>query len=191
MEEEYRMQKAQADVVQIQNISTDGGNKIIHEDGTVRDSMISGETTLADHDDDNASTRGMMSPHSPRPGSVGVNGAGKDSENLDPPPGIPMIRISTESDRELDGDGESLKKDETKEEDPKVNGEARVNGFDAEDDKSGLEKPAIAAAGEEDQEKESGVQVPGPESFSFSNKRLCERWLDNLFMVLYEVRLVF
>jgi hypothetical protein len=29
--------------------------------------------------------------------------------------------------------------------------------------------------------------APVQEPFSFSNKRLCERWLDNLFMVLYEV----
>ena len=33
-----------------------------------------------------------------------------------------------------------------------------------------------------------GGQSPSQEPFSFSNKRLCERWLDNLFMVLYEVR---
>ncbi|KAF5356604.1 hypothetical protein D9758_008287 [Tetrapyrgos nigripes] len=209
MEEEYRMQKAHVDVTHVQNNNSAGGsgNRVIHEDGTVRDSIISGETTLADHgdggDDDNASTRGIVSPHSPRSASVstGVNGSGvgakeKDSDNLDPPPGIPMIRISTESDRELDGDGESLKKDEPvtePEEDTTkvdVNGETKpkVNGaFDADDDKSGLEKPAIAAAGEEDQEKDSSsVQAPGSESFSFSNKRLCERWLDNLFMVLYE-----
>ncbi|GAA5796497.1 hypothetical protein HPULCUR_001869 [Helicostylum pulchrum] len=40
-----------------------------------------------------------------------------------------------------------------------------------------VEKPT-QAADDEQQEKEV--------SFSFGNKRLCERWLDNLFMVLYE-----
>ncbi|KAI9483466.1 MAG: Chs5p-Arf1p-binding proteins-domain-containing protein [Benjaminiella poitrasii] len=37
--------------------------------------------------------------------------------------------------------------------------------------------------------KENSISTPHPSdgvSFSFSNKRLCERWLDNLFMVLYE-----
>ena len=41
------------------------------------------------------------------------------------------------------------------------------------------------------QEEDKGKgkeEPPSPsEPFSFSNKRLCERWLDNLFMVLYEV----
>ncbi|KAG0339926.1 hypothetical protein BG004_006627 [Podila humilis] len=47
-----------------------------------------------------------------------------------------------------------------------------------------IEKPRIAAASSEDDEEkeEEAVEL----SFSFSNKRLCDRWLDNLFMVLYE-----
>ena len=50
----------------------------------------------------------------------------------------------------------------------------------------GPQKPELAAA---DPEKEDGEGTPSSsETFSFSNKRLCERWLDNLFMVLYEVR---
>ncbi|THV07176.1 chaps-domain-containing protein [Dendrothele bispora CBS 962.96] len=179
MEEEYRMQKAQTEM-QSTTVNTNSSNQTIHEDGTVRDSMISGETTLADHgdDDDKASTRGMVSPHSPRSGSMGgVNGTGASS--LDAPPiGIPMIRVSSESDTELE-DGESSVKE--------LNGETKVNGFDVGDDRSGLEKPATAAAGEEEKDQEhSSQQLPGSESFSFSNKRLCERWLDNLFMVLYE-----
>lgn len=40
-----------------------------------------------------------------------------------------------------------------------------------------VEKPTQAA---DDEQQEQEV------SFSFGNKRLCERWLDNLFMVLYE-----
>ncbi|KAH9026286.1 Chs5p-Arf1p-binding proteins-domain-containing protein [Lactarius deliciosus] len=46
---------------------------------------------------------------------------------------------------------------------------------------------AAAAATVNWQPVPDGLQQPGgQESFSFSNKRLCERWLDNLFMVLYE-----
>lgn len=33
---------------------------------------------------------------------------------------------------------------------------------------------------------ESSKKAAADASFSFGNKRLCERWLDNLFMVLYE-----
>jgi hypothetical protein len=54
----------------------------------------------------------------------------------------------------------------------------------------GLQQPAQAAASEGDGENKDTTTIGGPggqESFSFSNKRLCERWLDNLFMVLYEV----
>ncbi|KAK4516559.1 uncharacterized protein ATC70_011533 [Mucor velutinosus] len=57
-----------------------------------------------------------------------------------------------------------------------------------------LERPTQAA---EDNSKTEGtstsndapINTPHPSdgvNFSFSNKRLCERWLDNLFMVLYE-----
>ncbi|KAJ3904552.1 Chs5p-Arf1p-binding proteins-domain-containing protein [Lentinula edodes] len=222
MEEEYRMQKAHGDISAVAN----GAGKAIHEDGTVRNSMISSDSaTLGDQgvDDDNASTRGMVSPHSPRKsGSLDVspgafaNGSTvsiassitKVGLGLDPHGGasltatIPTIRISTESDRDFDEDGNAT---DASPKGKDVNGDApkaTTNGFDNSRDVSefGLEKPAQAAAGTEegglgdDKDKESLHESPlpstqtqsGSESFSFSNKRLCERWLDNLFMVLYE-----
>ncbi|KAF6744819.1 chaps family protein [Ephemerocybe angulata] len=48
-----------------------------------------------------------------------------------------------------------------------------------------VEKP-VQAAGEDKQDSSDITAVAQAEPFSFSNKRLCERWLDNLFMVLYE-----
>ncbi|KAG9288555.1 hypothetical protein G9A89_006051 [Geosiphon pyriformis] len=55
-----------------------------------------------------------------------------------------------------------------------------------------LEKP-LQAANEEKNDSPSQHEEPNKETvtkkdyaFSFNNKRLCERWLDNLFMVLYE-----
>ncbi|KAF9972750.1 hypothetical protein BGZ73_004052 [Actinomortierella ambigua] len=49
------------------------------------------------------------------------------------------------------------------------------------------EKPRVAAAAPEDESDDSRAEEEEIElSFSFSNKRLCDRWLDNLFMVLYE-----
>ncbi|KAF9566530.1 chaps-domain-containing protein [Agrocybe pediades] len=197
MEEEYRMQKAQGEIQQAlgsaaspQSACSDAGNAIIHEDGSVvRPSM-----------DDKASTRGLMSPPSPKL-------KGKDNEDvngneLEPHAAIPTIRISTESLRDKDGESEATKveeegesvpakdkgkgkatedDDETVEEDDvsnhAVNGNGNANG-------AGLEKPSQAAG--EGEQNVNEAFTPAQEPFSFSNKRLCERWLDNLFMVLYE-----
>ncbi|KAF9130514.1 hypothetical protein BG015_003990, partial [Linnemannia schmuckeri] len=49
-----------------------------------------------------------------------------------------------------------------------------------------IEKPSIAAASSSDDEDNNNEEEEVELSFSFSNKRLCDRWLDNLFMVLYE-----
>lgn len=110
---------------------------------------------------------------------------------------IPTIRISTESARTPvngstpEGDGELPKK---------------------EREAAEVEKPAAAHAVAEDKAEaaataETGGVSPattadvngqpvangdsnGDQAISaFSNKRLCERWLDNLFLVLYEVRI--
>ena len=63
-----------------------------------------------------------------------------------------------------------------------ANGAVQQNGVQ----KHNLERP-VQAAGEGDQNVSEASPAPVQEPFSFSNKRLCERWLDNLFMVLYEV----
>ncbi|TFL00918.1 chaps family protein [Pterulicium gracile] len=167
MEEEYRMQKAQTDP---------------------RAPEANGDASQDAMDvhpkHENASTKALVSPSSPRSSSIGgdssitdetgdsstrVNGDEESSAGA----GIPTIRISTESDR-----------DQSKE-----TGGASVEG---------LEKPTLAAAGEEDEQvipnsasggghhNEAKSPAAQAEPFSFSNKRLCERWLDNLFMVLYE-----
>ncbi|KNZ82278.1 hypothetical protein J132_03794 [Termitomyces sp. J132] len=83
-------------------------------------------------------------------------------------------QVSTESDRERE---ENISRAVP----PKIhiNGEAETENDIADT----IEKPAQAAAGEE-KEEESELPAVAPEPFSFSNKRLCERWLDNLFMDL-------
>lgn len=162
MEEEYRMQKAQGDFA--------GHAR------TESEVSVSAEgTTLAEHGDeeDNASTRGMVSPGGSAVSAATspiseVNGNGNVvSEN-----GIPTIRISTEEDLN------------------KEDGAKTATAADT------LEKPVQAAAGDDETDGNvTGVEHKGKEPaspatqepFSFSNKRLCERWLDNLFMVLYEV----
>ncbi|KAF8886127.1 chaps family protein [Infundibulicybe gibba] len=169
MEEEYRMQKAQGDVNQViaaangsdVTIKENGLGVVIHEDGTAV-SLQSESNTLASINDDKASTRGMMSPHSPASGRMSL--AADANGSLDVGGTIPTIRISTESDRD-------------REEDVAANG---VRDADT------LEKPVQAAAGDNEQRDTDPSPLPTQEPFSFSNKRLCERWLDNLFMVLYE-----
>ena len=161
MEEEYRMQKAHSDVKRaslkangVQPSETDVSQMMIYEDGTVGRSST----------DDDSSTRAVVSPtpkDDPHGSSLHVNN------------NIPTIRISTESDRDLDDeatDDVGIDEDEIKQ-----------NGIH---NGAALEKPVQAAAGEDDAD---GDTLSAAEPFSFSNKRLCERWLDNLFMVLYEV----
>lgn len=167
------MQKAQADVASSAT-DRDSDTMVIHEDGTAArsskspESVVSKSTVLAKNDeaDDDASIRGVKeSPIDSK----------KSLDVVDP---IPTIRISTESDIEREKN-ESEKLD--------VNGnEATINGLQNVGDT--LEKPVQAAA---ENGLESGEALSTPtattDAFSFSNKRLCERWLDNLFMVLYEV----
>lgn len=84
---------------------------------------------------------------------------------------IPTIKISEHGDEEKKKEGE-----EDAEEADIVSTPVAT---------SGVQRPELAAA---DSEKQDGESSPNSsETFSFSNKRLCERWLDNLFMVLYEV----
>ncbi|KAJ7598439.1 Chs5p-Arf1p-binding proteins-domain-containing protein [Mycena floridula] len=116
-----------------------------------------GTVVAVGEDDDRASTRGMVSEPS-------INGA----EGT-----IPSIRISSSSEPEIVEE----KKDKGK-------GKARDSGF-SDSDATVVEKPSQAAANEGDEQPPLSP-LPSQEQFSFSNKRLCERWLDNLFMVLYE-----
>jgi len=198
MEEEYRMQKAQGDMQQAlgsaaspNSATSDVGSAVIYEDGSVRPSI-----------DDKASTRALVSPPSPK--LTGKDNEDVNGNELEPHAAIPTIRISTESLRAKDGESEVTKvnedtesippkdkgkgkateeDEETVEEEDSVqhatNGNGNVNG-------TNLNKP-VQAAGEGEQNINEASPTPAHEPFSFSNKRLCERWLDNLFMVLYEV----
>ncbi|KAN0109162.1 chaps domain containing protein [Russula decolorans] len=136
------------------------------------------EESLAD---DDASTKGVVTPRSGNredsPTSSDVQSTTQtyvDNEGV-----IPTIRISTESAREASLSAEKAAAP------AKMNGLENTNGDPAVE---GLQQPAQAAAGDTDGDSKDATPTggPGQESFSFSNKRLCERWLDNLFMVLYE-----
>ncbi|WRT68489.1 uncharacterized protein IL334_005465 [Kwoniella shivajii] len=132
---------------------------------------------LNGHADENTSTAGIRS-------SSDVDGA---SRGPNTPSDIPTIRISTESARTPNGtiSHHHHEKKESQQMD------------------TVLEKPEIAQTTEEphspigmkfdapnqgeqgeDQDQEGGEE--GSQPSAFANKRLCERWLDNLFLVLYE-----
>ena len=197
MEEEYRMQKAQNEPHPHGRQDSNSSQNVIHEDGSVLPSKQrphSPTTTLVPSTnggaDDDASVRAVKeSPvQRSRPGSLAITD-------------IPTIRISTESDGEHEREAaakEPEQQDESSEERKEEEGteesededSTKVNGTTPVVHAT-LEKPIQAAA-----DNSSGTEDASPapaataDSFSFSNKRLCERWLDNLFMVLYEVRLV-
>ncbi|KAF9085558.1 hypothetical protein BGX23_009544, partial [Mortierella sp. AD031] len=83
-----------------------------------------------------------------------------------------------DQDKDQDGDEAEEKEDEEIKAD-----EVKVDKADIKS--KHIEKPTVAAASSDDEDnnnEEEEVEL----SFSFSNKRLCDRWLDNLFMVLYE-----
>ncbi|KAF7323632.1 hypothetical protein MKEN_00583900 [Mycena kentingensis (nom. inval.)] len=178
MEEEYRMQKAATEIAHHMRSQSEGTTLGEGEDGA--------------NEHDNASTRGMVSPStdaispgpsptSPtNPNAPDLNGHGNSNGSADADAantsenGIPTITISTEAEmvkemEEKAAEAESITSGET---------QTIVSGAEA-----ALEKPEQAAASEEEALPDAEKKE---EAFSFSNKRLCERWLDNLFMVLYE-----
>jgi hypothetical protein len=182
MEEEYRKHKAHA--------SVDG-------DDTPRPN---------DFADDNASMKGMRSPRPMMHINTNLAGAtGEDQLDVPQTP-IPTIKISSESDHEREH--AALKKmgisangapdnipspvPEEREEDVQKSLATEIS-TGSEITKPEQVQPAAEdrkasdTTGEAANATDVGVTEPEDTGSSFNNKRLCERWLDNLFMSLYEV----
>lgn len=196
MEEEYRAQKATMSMQEVAN----GQGKVIMEDGSVRESTdMNGKTA-----DDDASIRAMNSPHETElipPPYTNANGSATATPTHLSSENIPVIKVSSESDRGDDTEAASIPPSspdlESVRDDESDGGQVITIGATAGDSVS---KPTTAAAPPADEEAgpEGPERTRSPrldhkanavsDGFSFSNKRLCERWLDNLFMVLYEVR---
>lgn len=188
MEEEYRAQKAAAaTTASTENLNGDG--QVIMEDGTVVGPSINGKSA-----DDDASIRAMQSPRDNKPLPSSGPGSVASVGKLEAPSQVPIIRVSSESDRShehVDGDDEHKANGAASSDAESESGQEITVGQTAA---QGLEKPSAVAANDEEPEN-TGRTSPRPnqeskgqsDAFSFSNKRLCERWLDNLFMVLYEV----
>jgi len=204
MEEEYRMQKAQTDIQKASTLSVNGsgvaeGNGERSDTYSVTDGVIyeDGTVSYSRRVDDNASTMGMVSPTTPN----GLGTHTTEDTNLAQPMSIPTIRVSTESNRVARGKQEAQEAQEAvlvedagnavKENEPVKESMTEREGLEIQ----GLERPvqAAAAAATAVGEEKGGLVASDAslgstaEAFSFSTKRLCERWLDNLFMVLYEV----
>ena len=195
MEEEYRMQKAHDGQHPHGRQDSTSSQDVIHEDGSVlprkkqpTSQVATLVTDASGGADDDASVRAVKeSPtHKSRQTSLAVAD-------------IPTIRISTESDG--DREREAIVRETTKEAEQRGSqkeeeGEGTEESEDEDSTKVNgptpvvhdtLEKPIQAAADNSGAEDASTTPTATNDSFSFSNKRLCERWLDNLFMVLYEV----
>ena len=207
------MQKTQGDIRQVLSATSvsdsgresDVGSTVIHEDGTVvRSSM-----------DDRASTRGIIAPSPTTPSYANANddepvsavptiristesSRGDDDKEEDKTANHSKSEDNDEEEEEgKDELEESVSASEDTVDRKKEKGKAKEVYVDEEKgqdvpiangaiQQNGVRKP-VQAAGEGDQNVNEASPAPAQEPFSFSNKRLCERWLDNLFMVLYEV----
>lgn len=160
---------------------------------------------------DEASTRAIRSPGvtQSREESSGRTGYGDAQLEVSKSP-IPTIRISTESDHEREkaasqaANGKvhppSTIQEESEgagqgEAEPEVPISLAQTPEPAHTAAEAFPEPQHAANGEAKGKQKVTLKLEEDEAaeeseLSFSNKRLCERWLDNLFMVLYEVSLV-
>lgn len=160
MEEEYRQHKTTAS---------------IDAAALARAGAAGAAGANGDGDDENASTRAIHSP---------------DSDAAISRATTPTITVSHhDDDATLNGEdeqpakatehgGPSAAKDAEDAEDAK--GAAASH----EDERQRVPHPELERPGE--LAHEAADEAEGFEGSAFSNKRLCERWLDNLFLVLYE-----
>ena len=163
MEEEYRNQKAQAAAESMEDgeAQINGANHE-PEGASIHDSLATAvDGKVADDDnDDNASTRGMVTP-SRQSTSTEPEDAAQPMDEADGPPSAQA-------------------------EGPAPNGVQKSTGF--AHGSGGVNKPGKAAASEidetEDELRKNHIKA---DATALNSKRLCERWLDNMFMCLYEV----
>lgn len=178
MEEEYRQHKSSASV-----------------DATARNGGGAGE------DDENASTRAIHSP---------------DSEDGISRAATPTIMVSNHDEEAANGESKAEGAEGTEGTEGAGGAEGEVDAKKAEDttatedsakasatekegDKASKRTSTDLAAAEKKKVAHPALERPeqlahdstadeteGFEGSAFSNKRLCERWLDNLFLVLYE-----
>ncbi|GAA5965522.1 hypothetical protein JCM3765_007363 [Sporobolomyces pararoseus] len=192
MEEEYRMHRAQdmtGDSPMAPPKDGEGDDESVKEGFgplAIATDEESDSGSIRRRDDNSTPTQTTAAAVSSPPVSlppngvpiIAVNGETSDGEQVvpdsdDDQPGIPTIKVSTESDGERER--EELKKFEASEEGRKAREIEKPGQAKQEDEKENDENTAADTAAAKDGAG-NGLE----------NKRLCERWLDNLFMVLYE-----
>jgi len=210
MEEEYRMQKAVDDIrpsldedEEGRDADRDSSTGHEDEDSASTRAMVSppGSPRHTNGDvpasDVGSSTLASHSHHAPQP----------STDSVIPGPDVPIIKVSDEPEwQEADkakaestvnlNNNANGNDAETDVADMMVNGDdniAKTDDLETTETETIVSKPEQAAAGPSEETTTSAAENVTAENersegFSFSNKRLCERWLDNLFMVLYEVR---
>lgn len=183
MEEEYRIQK------QAQEEGSSGAHAQARRSKGEEELSVGQKNGDAEGGaDDDASIRAMRA----QPNGAEAEGNGDQSiiatplsPSAEPPASpIPEIRISEHSDQApevpqsaLDGPAPGVEKPATT--------HLPSTGEVGEDEKAKESAGGVienGAVGTESAHAAAETMSPG-----FTNKRLCERWLDNLFMVLYEV----
>ncbi|KAA1138224.1 hypothetical protein PGTUg99_021515 [Puccinia graminis f. sp. tritici] len=170
MEEEYRQQRSETE---------QQGSFQSHAKRFSTSAMGNGETKDASDDAPNASSRKEPSPDP------------QASAAYNPPSPIPTITVSDSEDHrpsEARNPAEASKSDDESRPDSPV-GLDEASRSPMAGPASGVDKPIAAhpSSGITDKQSENtaSTATAAPRN-TFMNKRLCERWLDNLFMVLYE-----
>ncbi|KAI8353278.1 Chs5p-Arf1p-binding proteins-domain-containing protein [Choanephora cucurbitarum] len=184
MEEEYRMQKAKED--------TQKSSVSIHEQPQTYNDVKQPASASSEESEEKPSSEVTKGDAEHQENNETQNEeeskdeGDKDDENKD------------EGDETTEDKAEEGKDEEEKKETEEVAEQMENIDLNAEDSATAvkvehtpLERPVQAAEdnSKSDAKDEQPMTTPNPSdgvNFSFSNKRLCERWLDNLFMVLYE-----
>ncbi|GET02007.1 chaps-domain-containing protein [Rhizophagus clarus] len=195
MEEEYRMQKAAEEERKSQ--------KIVITSPSPQEKEIKGEeaaNTKTNGVNDLSQSVQTISISGDLDGNGSENMKEKESENADDRAVSNYEVTNGRDDDEKENsnlkiaDGRSLNSENMEEVDLDDNSNSKSKTASVIEFKGPeLEKPSQAAnedksdsqsINNDDQSKDASTKKDY--SFSFNNKRLCERWLDNLFMVLYE-----
>ncbi|KAF9903194.1 hypothetical protein EC991_004102 [Linnemannia zychae] len=204
MEEEYRMQKeaeetmrkgSQAKVMAHDEIEVPNRDQLLSPNGTpipiIKISTESEREREQEEAEEEARAKAV---------EAALEKAKEESaadDNADPSmEDIKLDDLSIHSDKEqdeagieADADAETKAKDDSEEktDEEKTEDEEKFAVDQSAIKSKQIEKPSIAAGSSSDDEDNNNEEEEEIElSFSFSNKRLCDRWLDNLFMVLYE-----
>lgn len=194
MEEEYRMQKEAEESVRKGNKHSKSLDEAIPEEVPPREQLLSPNGTpipiikISTESEREREREQEEAEEQARAQAIAEAAEKKADENADQQSmeEINLDDLSLSGDNEKDGGaGQKTDEDEKGDSGPQEGSEQEGSEQAAQHSPikgKHIEKPSLAAASDDEDNEDDEVEL----SFSFSNKRLCDRWLDNLFMVLYE-----